>query len=98
MIVTADAAHDGKERTRLDEDGKPVTNDCERRGDAEHRKNQHHDGHRDSGNQTGKQSGRESFGLAHRLSILLRLKRNAQERLDNSRARHECSAQRSGNL
>src|SRR5207302_10752780 len=53
MIVTADASHDRKERTRLDENRKAIADDREWRRDAEQRENQHHDGHCDSSDKSG---------------------------------------------
>ena len=56
MIIAADAAHDRQERSRRNENGKPIADDGERRGDAKRGQQQHHDRHRDAGDKAGKQA------------------------------------------
>ena len=51
MIVTADATHQREKRSRLYENRKAIADNCERRRDAEHCEDQHHNCHRDSGDQ-----------------------------------------------
>jgi hypothetical protein len=47
----ADAAHQPKKQPRLNENGKAVTDDRERRRDAKEREQQHYEGHRKFSNQ-----------------------------------------------
>src|SRR6266508_3006397 len=54
MIVTAHLAHQGKERTRRDENREAIANDHERCGHAKHGEQQHRRRHHDSGEQPGK--------------------------------------------
>ena len=72
MIVTANAAHQPKERPRFNENGKAVTDDHERRRDAKEREQQHHDGHRKSSNQASQQAGCQRFTRAHDLLRMLK--------------------------
>src|SRR5438128_3226423 len=66
MIVTADAAHDGQERTRLNKNRKPIADDRKGRRDPKASEDQHHDCHGDAGDESREQSGKESFRSAHR--------------------------------
>ena len=68
MIVTADAAHQCQKRSGLYKDGKAITDNRERRGDAERREKQHRNRHRDTGEKSGEQASKQCFRSAHQLT------------------------------
>jgi hypothetical protein len=89
MVVTADLSHQLQERSGFDEDRKAIADDREWRGNAKPREKQHRHSHRDPGDESCEYAGGERFRFAHWLSILLGLRRYAQECGDDSRASDE---------